>query len=411
MHICLITSGRSFEVLYGGEEKFTISFRNWLLNHGHNVTIAGRKLFGVTVKKSYDIFRIETGIKTVPPRILRLPYPMYILCMLITSLFLTLQVITINRKSRVSIIHAQDTGYGGLSAIMSAKILRVPIIISSHGVRYITLSKALSGISGKLSLLFEHWLDVITTKSADLIIVVSTSVEKYFARLGVKKGKLKTIPIGIEISDFKVNEEVRQAVREELHIQNDFVIGFVGRFSVEKNLFTLLEAFAEASRCADKMKLILIGTGPVEGKLRRLSHDKSINDKVIFTGIRYDVNRLLSALDIFILPSYTEGCPTSLLEAMASGKAIIASNIPSIREIMRHGKEAVLVNPHNVEELKQAILLLYNNPNLRANLGRRARERAKLYDVNKIYGQILNVYEELVRCKAKMKYYTVNRLS
>ena len=411
MNVCLITSGRLSEVLYGGEEKFTISLRDWLLNGSHNVTVVGRKLFGVTVKRSCDTLRVETGIKPVPPHVLQLPYPMYILCMLITSLFLTLQVIAINCKSRISIIHTQDTGYGGLSAIISAKILRVPVIISSHGVRYITLSKALNGISGKLSLLFEHRLDVITIKSADFIICVSTSVEEYFTRLGVKKSKLKTIPVGIEISNFKVGEKVRQALREELRIQNDFVIGFVGRFSAEKNLFTLLEAFAEALRYAHEMKLILIGTGPVERKLRMLSYDRGINDKVIFTGIRYDVNRLLSALDIFILPSYTEGCPTSLLEAMASGRTIIASNIPSISEIVKHGEEAILVNPYNVEELKRSILLLYNNPNLRANLGRRARERAKLYDVNKIYGQILNVYEELVRCKAKMKYYTVNRLS
>ena len=396
LHICLITSGRPSEVFYGGEEKFTISLRNWLLNQGHNVTVVGRKLFGVTVTGSYDTLHVETGIEPVPPRVLRLPYPMYILCMLITSLFITLQVMSINRKSRISIIHAQDTGYGGLSAIMSAKILRVPVIISSHGVRHVILSKALNGISGRLSLLFEHWLDLITTKRADLMIAVSASVEEYFARLGVEKGKITTIPIGIEISKFKVSEEVREALREELGIQNDVVIGFVGRFSVEKNPFTLLEAFAEASRHADKMVLIFVGTGPVEGKLRMLSYDRGINDKIIFTGIRYDINRLLSAFDIFILPSYTEGCPTAMLEAMASGKAIIASDIPSIREIVRNGKEAILVNPYDAEELKRATLLLYNNPSLRIKLSRKARERAELYDVDRVYGQILNVYENLI---------------
>lgn len=107
------------------------------------------------------------------------------------------------------------------------------------------------------------------------------------------------------------------------------------------------------------------------------------------------MNQLLSALDIFILPSYTEGCPTSLLEAMASGKAIIASNIPSIREIVSDGKEAILVDPNNANELKHAILLLHDDLNKRAQLGRKARERAKLYDVNIVYNRILKEYQNL----------------
>lgn len=403
MHICLITSGRPFEVLYGGEEKFTISLGSWLLNQGLNVTIGGRKRFGVTIKKFCDNVHAEVKINSRPAHVLRLPYPLYILCMLIISLFLTLQIVTMNRRSKIHIIHAQDTGYGGLSAVMSAKILRVPVIISSHGVRYITLSKAVKGISQKISLPFEYWLDLITIKSADLIITVSRSVEGYFARLGMKKDKLKTIPVGIKISDFKIREEVRQALRGELGVQNYFAIGFVGRFAVEKNLFTLLEAFIQVSKHCDKMKLILIGAGPLEKELKKLSHDIGINNKIIFTGIRSDVNRLLSALDVFILPSYVEGCPTVLIEAMASGKAIIASDIPAIREIVKDGEEALLFDPHNFQQLKNLILTLYNSPELRAKLGENARRKAKEYDINVVFPKILQIYKWVLTSSAKSK--------
>ena len=397
MHICLITSSRPFEVVFGGEERFTISLGKWLINQGYNVTIVGRKFFGVeVVRGSYNAPPVESKIKRVHPRALLLPYPMFILTMLVTSLLFVLHVIAINRKSKISAIHAQDTGYGGLSAIISAKVLRVPVILSSHGLRYHTLSNALKGISAPLSLRWEYCLDVFTSKHADMIINVSSSGEEFFAKIGVKKSRMKMIPIAIEINSLKVSEEVRQTMRKEFGSQNDVLVGFVGRLAPEKNLFTLIEAFVKALRHTDKMKLIIVGAGPMEGKLKMLSHDRGMNDKIVFAGIRYDVNELLSGLDIFTLPSYTEGCPTSLLEAMASGKAVVASDIPSIREIVRHGKEAILVNPYSVEELKQAILLLYDNADLRAELGRKAEEKAELYDVDRVYRQILNVYENLI---------------
>jgi len=86
---------------------------------------------------------------------------------------------------------------------------------------------------------------------------------------------------------------------------------------------------------------------------------------------------------------------------MAAGKAIIASDISSIREIVKHDEEAVLVNCHNVEELKRAILLLYNNPDLRVKLACKAREKVKLFDTERVYSQILGVYKELIHRKAK----------
>lgn len=394
MHVCLITSTRPFEA-FGGEQKFTISLRNWLVEHGQNVTIVGRKLFGVKVIGS----DIEPNTKITPIRTLLLPYPIYVLCMLITTLAFTLHLISINRKSRISVIHAQDTGYGGLSAIVSARLLKVPVVISSHGVRYASLAKVLEKTPMRsLALLFEHWLDVVTTKSADLVAVVAYSHRHIFANFGVEKDRIKVIPVCVNIDDFKPREEVRKAARLELDIQDGILIGFVGRFSMEKNLFTLLESFERALKYSDKMKLVLVGTGPLEDRLRTVCHARGIDGKVIFTGIRYDVDRLLSAVDIFLLPSYEEGCPTALLEAMASGKAIVSSNIPSVQDIVENGEEAILVDPNSVEELKEAILLLYEHSDLRVKLGSKAKEKAKFYTIGEVCRRVLTIYEGLIRC-------------
>jgi len=385
-----------FEAFPSGEGKFALSLRDWIMEHDLNVTVVGRRLFGVQVVKSHGSPRVEPSTRLRRPRALPLPYPMFIVCMLITSLLFVMRILAVNRRSRISIIHAQDTGYGGLSAVVSAKILKVPVVLSSHGIRHVTIYNALKGVSRSLSFPFERWLDAVTSRNADSIIVLASSQKTVFASLGVKKSRMRMIPTCINVSNFSVFRGVRQAVRQELGVSNDVVIGFVGRFFAEKNLFTLLGSFAQVLETAGDMKLVLVGTGPLEEQLRTFCHELSINDRVVFTGFREDVNRLLSALDVFVLPSYTEGCPTALLEAMASGKAIISSNIPSIREIVRHNKEAILVDPYNAEELKQAILLLYNNSNLRAELGHNAEKRARAYNINEVCGQVQELYKELI---------------
>lgn len=403
MHVCLVTSSRPTEIFYGGEERFTILLRNWLIHHGNVATIVGRKFSGVEVIKPQDALHTEPRTKSTQPYVASLPYIIFALGMLIVSLFSLLQIIATNRKSRISIIHAQDTGYGGLSALLAAKILRVPVIITSHGIRYFTLRNTFSSFSRALLLPFEYWLDNITTKTADVIILPCSSAADFFAKIGVKKSKMTVVPTGLKTENFKVTETVRLETRGEFNAHNNVVIGFVGRLSPEKNLPTLLDAFIKMSKHANKTKLMIIGTGPMEEKLRTTSMDRGMKGKVIFTGARLDVNRLLSAIDIFVLPSYTEGCPMALLEAMAAGKPIVASNIPAIREIVEDKKEALLCDPYSSEHFKDAILKLYSDPRLRKTLSENAKMKSKQYDTCVIFSKMLQVYREILRVHVEKK--------
>jgi glycosyltransferase involved in cell wall biosynthesis len=110
-------------------------------------------------------------------------------------------------------------------------------------------------------------------------------------------------------------------------------------------------------------------------------------------------------MDVFVFLSESEGSPIAILEAMAAGKAIIASKIPAIREIVRNGKEAILVDPHSMVDLKRAMLLLFNDSDLRDELARKVRERAELYDIDRVYGQMVKLYQELVVAKKNLRCY------
>ena len=196
-------------------------------------------------------------------------------------------------------------------------------------------------------------LDIFTIKNANRIIAVNPSIKNYFEQI-IPKKVIDVIPIPIKLKNFEFSEVNRDLIRKELRIKDNKtkVIGFIGRLSSEKNLLTLLISFANIHTDDPLIKLVLVGTGPLESQLMEYVSKRNIKNKVIFCGVRYDIDRLLSSFDIFVLPSYTEGLSNALLEAMTSGRAIICSDIPANHELVTHNQEALLVNPYKSEELK-----------------------------------------------------------
>ena len=292
-------------------------------------------------------------------RYLNPPYLIYMLSRFVLDFLWVLKIISINRKTPIKLIHSQDTGYAGLAAIIARKLLGIPVIISSHGIRHKTIEPSLSGKLGKLLLKIEYAIDIFTTKRADCVITINSMAKKYYEDL--TKRKIDCIPVPIKFSNFKFLENDREIVRKEFGFsEKTKVIGYVGRLSPEKNLFTLLSSLTTIPIDYD-LKLLLVGAGPSENSLRNFVINNNIEDRVIFCGLRNDVRQILCALDIFVLPSHTEGLPIAMLEAMAANRGIICSNIAAHQELVEHNKEALLVSPNNPKEFEEAILLLCKN--------------------------------------------------
>ena len=392
---------------YGGEERFRISLGNWLTRQNHDVTLIGSGFASVKAKRlsKFDIKEEDKRIIIKQKKIKALypPYPIYAFSRLVMSLLWILKILSLNIKSPITLIHAQDTGYSGLAAVISGKLLRIPGVLSSHGIRHKSLESIIHGKLKKVLLKIEYRLDIFTIKNANSVIAVNPSIKNYFEQIIPKK--VDFIPIPIKLKSFEFSQVNRDLIRKEIGIEDSKtkVIGFVGRFSSEKNLFTLLISFANIVKNDPLMKLVLVGTGPLESKLREYILKKGINDKVIFCGVRYDIDRILSTFDIFVLPSYTEGLSTALLEAMASGRALIVSNIPANCELVRHNQEALLVNPSNPKEFECAIQLLSKDQLLRLKLGYNAKLKVSQYDEDIVFPKILQYYETLSNERTKNK--------
>ena len=150
--------------------------------------------------------------------------------------------------------------------------------------------------------------------------------EWLFGKGSVERGEARVILNGIDSSLFVYNESVRKELRQEMGIDDKFVIGHVGRFVNQKNHTFLLDIFAEICKRRDDAVLLLIGIGELMDAMKEKAANLGIADKVRFIGFRDDRNRFMQAMDSFLFPSLYEGLSVVLIEAQAAGLPVFASD-------------------------------------------------------------------------------------
>lgn len=156
-----------------------------------------------------------------------------------------------------------------------------------------------------------------------------------------KQGKVHVLPNAVDIERYRFHEDARAALRHEIGIAtNTLTVGHVGRFTYAKNHAFLLDIFAALHREHPDSVLLLVGEGELEAQIRKKIQALGLDDCVLLLGVRDDVNKLYSAMDVLCLPSYYEGMPVVLVEAQASGLPCVVSDrvtdeIKSLRLIKR----------------------------------------------------------------------------
>ena len=395
-HICIITSSSISQNGIGGEGKYSISLYSWLKDQNIKSTLLGSQSIQIkTFNPSLQPDKKNSRKDGLRKKESSAPYALFMIYRLIISLVLSWKIFHLHHNSPISLIHAQDTGYTGLAAIFVGKILRIPVIISSHGIRHQTIQHSLKSKIKGIIVRFERSLDTFTIRNANEVIVDSNTIKNYFEQIVDKK--IKSIPIPIQLDHFSYSLTNRTTIRGELGCEeNTTVIGFVGRFAPEKNLFSLLSVFSKILQTSHKVKLLLVGTGPLESEMKNYVYKMNMGDHVIFCGVRDDINKILSSFDIFILPSLTEGMSVALLESMAIGCAIICSRIPTNVEIISDRKEGILIDPHNINQIEKAIMELIEDDLLRSELKYNAKKKSNHFDINIVFPKLILSYEKLI---------------
>jgi glycosyltransferase involved in cell wall biosynthesis len=224
---------------------------------------------------------------------------------------------------------------------------------------------------------------------------------------GIKPDKLVTIPNGINVERFSISlsPETEQSLRQALGVKPDsLIILTVARLHHQKGHRYLIEAIPRILRDFPQAQFLFVGEGELHDELTRQVEGAELSDYVRLLGVRQDVPRLLAISDLFVLPSLWEGMPNSVLEAMAAGVPVIATNVDGTPEIINNGDVGILVAPANPSALKQAICLLLKDKTLRVSMTKAAKERVESKfsrDANTT--AFINLYQNLLKGKKQVK--------
>ena len=282
------------------------------------------------------------------------------------------KIVEIIKKHDVDIIHCQrhkPSIYGTLAAWLAGK--KVKVLTTVHGRnRTRTLSRKIINY-----VLFNRISRIISVSDAVRDDILKTN-------WSLSPNKVATVYNGIDTDKFSDSTSTRQEVRTQLGlaIKDAFVFGTVGRLTKVKGQKVLLQAFAKVIRKYPNSWLVITGKGSLEAELRRLAMELNINKRVVFLGFRMDIPDILRAYDAFILPSFSEGLPLSLLEAMATGIPVISSRVGGVPEILDGFDQKIMVTPSSVKELSVAMTWLAGLDKIeRIELGKSLRSRVESY--------------------------------
>jgi len=413
MLIYLITGGEVYGA--GGDSRYIRELASYLSSSGFCVKIVSRiGKFTLINGKSLTLTKIGNigrnklrsyGTSSLYFMLSHLPNPL-------TTILGTLKLVRDikNERNSKKIIHIHDATSSLLIAFIINKIFNIPFLVQIHGFpvkeQKIKLSKENSLLNDFVWFLTRTWhvIAVRLMKRCAMLLVNNKEVKSFYESYGIPSEMLEVVPSAVNLKKFIKSLLSENEARKCLglaSLKNIITIGFIGGLRPEKNVETLVKAFGELMRDFSELKasLIIIGDGPMRPILEEYVKEYGIDDFAFFLGYIPDAYKFLKAIDIFVLPSLSEGSPLSLIETMACGKAIIASDIPAIREIVENGKEALLFDSLSSEQLKEAILKLYHNPELRRELGENAKKKAKQYDIGVVFPQIVEVYRKVLRNK------------
>lgn len=288
------------------------------------------------------------------------------------------------------IIHAHGGVAGMYARFLKRDNKNLKVVYTLHGIHYIR-----SGNYARrfFSLAIEQYL----VQYCDAYICVSNDDVKTALKYKiVSKDSVHLIPNGINISRFK-SGQVDRNLKARLGIsESDFVIGNISRFDEQKNQIMLINTFPEILRLIPEAKLLLVGDGILYDECMNRAEKLKIADNVVFAGSIPDPENYYPLMDLFVFPSKWEGLSITLIEAMAAGKCIAASDIPSNRELITHGQNGVLFTLGSSRALVRIIPDLFKNPDYRKDLSGNAQKSSDNYDEKTMAEKISAVYKTLI---------------
>ena len=289
-------------------------------------------------------------------------------------------------KLKPDIIHAESHLFlPSAQAIFKANKMGIPSIISVHGV-----FASRDFTTNLFQKTFIQTLGIDVFRKADFIICLTSSDAREISTYGIPTKKIRLVPNAVDTNLFVPNS-----------IKDDSLIVWVGRYVNEKGIEYLIHAVKIVKEKNQDARFLLIGYGPLKAKMQKLAVDIGIPPGCIVFAERMrrqEIAAVLGKAAIFVFPSLKEGMPLALLEAMASGNAIVASEIPGVNEIVQNDENGLLVLPRDPQAIASAILRLLDDRSLQKRLSINARKSVEEnFSIDRMLTALDLVYAEARR--------------
>lgn len=295
------------------------------------------------------------------------------------------------KENDYDVIHC-NTPVGGILSRMAAKSVGkkdLKVIYTAHGFHFF------KGAPKKNWVLF-YTLEKYFSKFTDVLITINK--EDYnIAKQKFKAKKTEYVPgIGVDIPKFRdVSVDIVEK-RKELGVPKDaFLVLSVGEMSVRKNQEVVIKAISKTKK--DDIYYVICGVGALEDYLKELAKKEGLEDRFILGGHRRDIQEICKMADVFVFPSLQEGLPVALMEAMASGLPVIASDIRGNVDLIEDGKGGFLVNPYDVDRICDKINFIYNDKSMNESFREFNEEKIKNFGKDVVLSKMEEIYKEVLK--------------
>ena len=314
-------------------------------------------------------------VKIIPRRFKFDPVCIYRLC-------------SIMKKENIDIVHTHCHKPNTTGRI-AAKLAGVPVIIANeHNV---------DSWKSNWQLILDRWLAAYSDK----IIAVSEAVKSFYVKnANISTDKFEVIYNGVDLDFWQNNVPAKEIIfkkKTELGLlQDDKVIVAIGRLHPQKGHEHLLRAAKKIIPKMQNLKFLIIGDGPMRLSLESLSERLGIKENIIFTGNREDIKDMLYLSDISVISSIREGFSNVVLESMACGKPLVATDVGGNNEIIIDGENGFIVPSKDEDALADKMLILAGNEELTKKMGLTAKQTVEKFSLMKMIHETENLYSRLI---------------
>ncbi|MCF7799365.1 glycosyltransferase [Candidatus Woesearchaeota archaeon] len=248
----------------------------------------------------------------------------------------------------------------------------------------------------ELGFSWHNKIDKITKNKVYMYTTNSNEVKKFVnKKLGVSKDKIKVIYNGLNLDKFSKKQEINK-IKKEFNIKDEILISMVANFREQKDHITLIDAIKILNEKGEKIKCLFVGSGSTENKIKRLIREKKLDKKIILTGDRTDVATIVQASDLFVLATHYEGSPNVVIEAMAAKTPVVVTNIPEIREFVKHEENGLLYKHKNSVDLANKINQLIENNKLKSKLVKEGEKTTNLFKTKRMIEEYQKIIQEII---------------